>query len=412
MESEKYYDSGKYYGFLDEAEIIDKSIFLRFDCVNADFFDNKIDRENHVRNHALNTNVIIDCPILIIEFNLDLTGNENFIENIDSWYHLEINKKGIDALRYYSFLSEGEPIKLKICQVSFQKAKSLSKNFSLDGIEDSTVEQIIKVFDKSRAETVCAYNVGQGNCNALCTADSMPILYFDFGGGITQNARTYDRTIRYCFTAKPPIILSHWDFDHWASALNAANGIEAFSMKWIVPRQKFGPTHLKHALSLHSNGNLLIFPRKTNQIDIGLGLILKGQGNSRNDSGLNFVVRTQWNNDVFTTLLPGDCDYNNIFNISIFQFDGLVASHHGGHVSTYNIQPRNNIANRIVYSYGNGNTYNHPSPNAVANYNFNWNAQNRLDTPAGHVLLFPLNLPQVSQIACSGINCSLQPLQN
>jgi len=399
MKSEKYHGTEKYYGFLDEVEVIAETVFIRFDCINIEYFK-KINNSKDINNFST---VIIET-----QFN----ANDFIIkEDMDLWKYIELDDNGYEAKFYASFFEEGEPIKIKIQDVNSSEKLSLNELISLNGITDSSENEIIKELNKRKEiKTICVYNVGQGNCNALCDSRCVPILYFDFGGGIARNAKTYNKNMKFCFTYAPPIILSHWDFDHWASALNASKNNESYDMKWIVPRQKLGPNSLKHALNLNNKGNLLIFPNNINKIDINLGSILRGKGRSINDSGLNFVAKIKLDNGELTTLFPGDCDYNHIHNISKYQFDGLVASHHGGHIPTYKIKPKNSNINRIVYSYGNGNTYNHPSPNAEAQYSLlNWSSQYRLNSPAGHVLLFPL--PYKPVMPCGGL-CDLKPVQN
>jgi hypothetical protein len=63
-------------------------------------------------------------------------------------------------------------------------------------------------------EWVVAYDVGQGASIGVCEPGGSVKAYFDLGGGVNGNAMTFPSALtHFCFTAQPPIILSHWDFD-------------------------------------------------------------------------------------------------------------------------------------------------------------------------------------------------------
>jgi len=84
------------------------------------------------------------------------------------------------------------------------------------------------------------FNVGQGNLCAFANADNLPIAYFDMGGGFGANRFTYPNTLRLCRTTHTPVILSHWDIDHFETALRSNH---SHSFQWFVPNQPLGLTH-------------------------------------------------------------------------------------------------------------------------------------------------------------------------
>ena len=166
---------------------------------------------------------------------------------------------------------------------------------------------------------------------------------------------------------------------------------KSHNCKWIAPRQSIGLTHKKFAAKLHAKGNLLIWPSKINYIITKFGNIIKLPSNlNRNLSGIIMLAETyniDDNGKLFKaiTLLPGDSPYRLIPYIENISFHGLVASHHGGNYRG-DIPPLPHAIHTIAYSYGNGNSYGHPS-NASVNRHFGVGWNYRLDTPNGNIAL-------------------------
>jgi hypothetical protein len=229
------------------------------------------------------------------------------------WFHIDMpSKDGILVMQYTSLLdNDGTPRHMS--SVDFLDGRTgtgrlLSQVISLDYFEDSDVDDIKDIFNNLMSpELIAVYNVGQGNCCALCNNRGVPLTYFDFGGGMGQHARTYPRSLTFCFTMNPPIILSHWDKDHWVSA---EYNSESLNSKWIVPRQKLGVSHLKHAKNLFARNNLYIYPKTVPNIQLTIGMLIKDIGKSINDSGITLAneINVSYNNK-FLTLFPGDCQY-------------------------------------------------------------------------------------------------------
>jgi hypothetical protein len=65
-------------------------------------------------------------------------------------------------------------------------------------------------------DTLVAYDVGQGTALGLLCGSEDARLFFDLGGGAYGNKKTRPNPLRFCWRANPPIVLSHWDTDHWA----------------------------------------------------------------------------------------------------------------------------------------------------------------------------------------------------
>lgn len=159
-------------------------------------------------------------------------------------------------------------------------------------------------------EWVAVYDVGQGNANGICDGAETPLIYFDLGGGVTQNAATFPTALTdFCYARKPPVVLSHWDWDHWSAGarFNAAS-----KLKWIVPNQWLGGVHATFAAGLYAAGNLLVWPAGLDSISVGQVTILKysGRGKGRNHTGL--AIEVAGPNGQPPILLAGDARYSAI----------------------------------------------------------------------------------------------------
>jgi len=219
---------------------------------------------------------------------------------------------------------------------------------------------------------VAVYNVGQGNMNAILDNSGIPVAYFDVGGGSFRNSHTYLPKSRkkLCFKKATFIILSHWDSDHWWTYYwllrNYPDDVNP-QPKWIVPDQDLGPFQYGFYKLLKEKGHQILVCTKKVKCSFDFGDIEVGTGGSKNDSGI--VLKAKIGSLKF--LLPGDASYDAISPKPNKQYDGIVASHHGGK-STDNISdfpiPMFADKGKIVYSYGTNNSYNHPSLNSVAKH--------------------------------------------
>jgi hypothetical protein len=82
----------------------------------------------------------------------------------------------------------------------------------------------------SAASFACCRRVSvprQGASNAAVAA-GVVWLYFDLGGAVNGNLGTFPPELRrFCFSTHPPVVLSHWDWDHWSSASRGGRDVES-----------------------------------------------------------------------------------------------------------------------------------------------------------------------------------------
>jgi beta-lactamase superfamily II metal-dependent hydrolase len=273
-------------------------------------------------------------------------------------------------------------------------------------IDDEEVARAL--ISAMRFDAVAVYDVGQGSCTALLE-NGIPQLYFDFGGGVRNNTRTYPATLkRFCLTADPLIVLSHWDEDHWSSAqrFTAARGCT-----WLVPNQgALGPTHVAFLGNLHRSGRVLVWPSQLSSMRVQ-GVTIErctGPASSRNDSGLAMIVESSNGRMLF----PGDAGYQNVPS-AVKDFTSVVVPHHGGRTPRRQVVAAsdNQSHGRLVYSYGPGNTYRHPLARVVADHHPVWSTdlrtEHRHNGGLGHVHLYWSAGQAPAHPACRGRQCDL-----
>jgi hypothetical protein len=271
--------------------------------------------------------------------------------------------------------------------------------------------------------SVAVLDVGQASSSFLYHESLYPRAYFDLGGPTWRDAGTFPSNgVRWCFSKKPPVILSHWHWDHWAGATygGISNVDNALSATWICPDQKTGGCIRKlQSRILRIGGTILLWPStpfiySSNNLTLGQAL-----GEKFNDSGLVLLLRSSVEG---LSLLPGDAAYSCVPPAisSAYSNTGLrtlMISHHGGALGGSTTcpppHPDGNGQNVAIYSAGNGNHYKHPTSLADLT-TAGWttivgtDARN-MGMPAWHLDAHTGGLGGRQVIeACSGKNCSLR----
>lgn len=226
----------------------------------------------------------------------------------------------------------------------------------VQGALKSQLKQRLNSIDTSGG--VIAYDVGQGAAHAALSAHHRPSVYIDFGGGVTGNTHTFPKEFKgFCFSANPLIILTHWDWDHWSSAIRQP---DALHMTWLTPQlTKPLPIQRAFAEQLGALGNLWEWPAITNAPFNGKTLsIEKCTGRTSNDSGLAVILRREGTRKKF--LIPGDASYGFIPAVKAgCRFDGLSMTHHGG-VLHHKVYPTPKRGAAAILSVGAANSHKHP----------------------------------------------------
>jgi hypothetical protein len=304
--------------------------------------------------------------------------------------------------------------------------KIVSTDHILDASEND-VDDALALVAKTQIDWAVVYDVGQGNAIGLCNGQGSVQAYVDLGGGVHRNAHTYPSALRnFCFSTPPPIILSHWDFDHWSSA---SRDPRSLTMTWIAPRQSVGPTHVALMTNIMSSGTLLLVPQTLQARWRGQLYLELCTGRGRNHSGIALTLSEQTDGGGNLILFPGDARYPCLPSFaSSTKYLSVVAPHHGGDMRNHAAPARSHQhCSRLVYSAGQGNTYGHPAlvtrqdhdkagwPDPLITLGASHypirETQNRIPGPLGHVFLGWTRRSAAPNLPCGGGSCQLEARQ-
>jgi hypothetical protein len=292
--------------------------------------------------------------------------------------------------------------------------RDLDSKTSLDAFPDAEEDEVAALLASvPEPEAAAVYDVGQGGCNALL-AGGVPTLYFDLGGGVRGHARSFPRSLTtFCFDAAPPVVLSHWDDDHWSSA---GRDPRAHAATWLAPRQKLLVTHNAFVGKIGAaGGTLLLWPANLRSHREG-GLTVEhctGSTKGRNDSGLALVVEGRDERADERMLFPADARYDFVPSAGL-DFTHLVVAHHGGRTgSTFVPRSDRRTCGRLVYSYGLPNRH-HPFASVEADHAAIWAHDLRTATRGssglGHIHLYWDDLDPDADPCCrAGAACGGGP---
>lgn len=348
------------YARIDQSE----GSWLAFDTIAADHFDGLPEDIDGIGGADGWVAYSEKAPVFVLWVNLGKPLFGSLVEALDDediWFEILLDAGGSAAILYFNLFREGVPVGINsILRLDAQHAQRLSRAFSLKGLERSQSKlQTVLNQGASRVEWVGVYDVGQGNANAACDATATPLLYFDLGGGVTQHRKTFPGTLTdFCYRLKPPVVLSHWDWDHWSSGARFPG---AKSLDWIVPLQKLGGVHATFAAGLHHAKHLFVWPGSLLQLAAGQVTVRKcaGQGTGRNHTGL--AVEVKGPAGQAPILLTGDARYSAIPSAMTSKFTSLVVPHHGADMRSHAVPKGSRRAGaRTAYSFGPNNSHKHP----------------------------------------------------
>lgn len=262
--------------------------------------------------------------------------------------------------------------------VAFRVMLPSSLVATCSALPESSPQKAISAVFKSvpLAASVVVRDVGQASFTSLCDQNGRAVLHYDVGFPIAFNGHTAPRKFKVTGTETPPIILSHWDWDHLHAAFLFPH---LLNCKWIVPNQRLGPGAARLAHILAARGNLLVWPLGA-RMRFKFGEVVESQGpaGNLNDTGLTALVALSTGRSV---LLTGDSDYTHLMHSKAGQVDHLVATHHGARIDAAigAVPVPSNVNCKLVISYGTRNVYRHPHPEALRKHAAaGWN--NRITT--------------------------------
>jgi hypothetical protein len=128
----------------------------------------------------------------------------------------------------------------RVISTYLEHSHKTNKTIKLLNLEYRNLDtEIIKEINNktSTAKCVTIYDVGQGNCSAICDDNFIPLLYFDFSGIYGRNMSSAKVNQRFCVTFNKVVALFHWYKGHW---IGANRFIPIKSSLWVVPYESIG----------------------------------------------------------------------------------------------------------------------------------------------------------------------------
>ncbi|EPQ56677.1 hypothetical protein GLOTRDRAFT_60082 [Gloeophyllum trabeum ATCC 11539] len=274
-------------------------------------------------------------------------------------------------------------------QILFERCQAIRHNITnFFRLSDVISKKSISLSQYKVADHYAMANVGQAAAGWIgSTKEKWGIISdYGFGKGDRDFTDMIDHFLRQ--TQDMPVILSHWDRDHYRIAdsgrakLVRGTGLCPTLRHWVVPDQPLTAKAFELACSIHAQGLLEWCTTDEYGPAGGNWRILRCQStdkDDKNNSGaLALVVGLQ--DDDRPLLYPGDANYEYIHNIS--ELDGklyyVIATHHGSEASLKvkygglgDSIPRSvgSAGDPAVYfSFGKGNSYGHSVERVVNLY--------------------------------------------
>lgn len=226
------------------------------------------------------------------------------------------------------------------------------------------------------AAAVAVYDVGQGSFSAIVDEFEHPVMFIDLGWplpGLNSKScpviPTFDPFVFDCEERPAPVVLSHFDWDHWGYAWLSGRAVwdsttgawknpviyrqRALARPWLVRRPKLkrhelGASHIHFIQKLRSTllpdntRALKIYPGRRSSIPYGPATVIrcssawskrKGSSFLRNNEGLAVhLSNNELDDDKRQVLYCGDAEFGSIALKYRTELTGVVAPHHGGKI--------------------------------------------------------------------------------
>ena len=234
-----------------------------------------------------------------------------------------------------------------------QRSKILLKRIyddaALEPIKDIEFPGLEAAIAHPKNLRITALDVGQAACVSF-NRDGQCFGYFDVGAPLIFNKKSFPKKFEHKIAEHGFVILSHWDFDHYALALKYP---ALTKLLWYAPRQNVGPNTLRFQRSLGANLRFISTDLIHPSYHLARG---SGATSDRNASGYFLALHIGEE----SILLTGDADYQWIPHIVSSKATSIMIPHHGGAGS---VPPTSHHLGKgkAVASYGLPNTYKHPN---------------------------------------------------
>ncbi|MGJ5176534.1 hypothetical protein ACQR16_30955 [Bradyrhizobium oligotrophicum] len=191
--------------------------------------------------------------------------------NEDEWILVELVDTGIFDADVFGALLQQVPVPAHLRKITraIPQTNALNIVFSPDTWSDAQQSDIEGALSSVPAlQYLIGIDVRQGAAIGLAEANQDIGMYFDLGGGVYRNAATRPTNLQFCWRKNAPIVLSHWDADHWSGHTSDP---KALARTWIAPKQNMTTKHIQFANKLlRAGGTLHIWGNLPANISISL----------------------------------------------------------------------------------------------------------------------------------------------
>ena len=359
---------------LDDGDRSPATVLL--DCVDAIWLDEVGDRVTHLSDRELDE---ADSRISVVAVSSNhLDGIDEDGDDSLEWFRLELADPDGSPLaeQFHNLFQDPTERGVVSARPVTPRENAMLKRLAgwhdIEATASTAIEEVLAGIGP--VDAVAVYDVGQGAATALLSG-GLPTLYFDLGGSAIGNWRSFPQPLqRFCTTADPPVVLSHWDWDHWSSALRDDR---LLYQPWILPIQDragdLGAVHARFLAMLKTRSTGICWwgygtpPMTFHPVGVTV-FRARGTQRSRNESGLALSVAQNGR----TVLLPADASLPCVWS-GTSSIDYLMVPHHGGRTALTTIPtPNNRFTDHLVYSYGVANMYQHPLPRTVRAFRHSW----------------------------------------
>jgi hypothetical protein len=360
-------------------------VIALLDCIETNWIDEFGENYGPLARGQEQDDSRLDNSLSIITTDFAPFKKRGFSEAERNWYRIDLGFPDASEWRveqYFGLFSEpSERGVIGIEQVGLELQRQLDFLAGWGDARPSQERDIVSALDRQGdIDSIAIYDVGQGAATALLSS-GLPVMYFDLGGSAIGNWRSFPvRLNQFCFTQDPPVVLSHWDWDHWSSAVrDPGNAID--DRVWILPLQSaagaLGAVHARFLAMLNGRARQVLWwdPNLTQVFLPNLHTTIMratGPQSSRNESGLAIVVDRKGGPNE-RVLLPGDASFANLPVKGGDKFHHIMVPHHGGKTQL-SVLPDHIIKTRghVIYSYGAGNIFLHPRADTVKAHRPKW----------------------------------------
>lgn len=367
--------------------------WVTFDSVAESFFDT-VQNSGTVHPKQFNSK----DGLLLLRARIDeLPGGQNWVDLVaGTWVQITVHAEIGDLPQAEVVLFgpvDGEPpvVGLEIVGEAPATATRVLDHFSMLSREREAPHRFISgILDLALSDenlnniAVAAYDVGQGNCNAIVNSYEHAKIFFDLGWAPNFHAKSRPKWMPDFFSCddelSAPVVLSHWDMDHWCyaiegsqfnpSSLTTTHKFKARALQrfWIAraplkKKHKIGPLtlafyfELKRTCIFPGQSAILLWPRHMSVIRFSAGWLEACRPSTpvhddRNNNGIAMFVTPSIPRAAI--LLTGDAHFESIPGVQRkVPLAGLVAPHHGSYVSPGHVPtPARGSPRRLIMSVG------------------------------------------------------------